>query len=117
MCSSHYKEKGEEDKEERRLTRGPKRPHLLPPDKILSAHLHPALAQHQSQLNARLQTTQSQNTMLHEEILRQRREIEELVGRLEGVLGDVRGANGVLGDVVDGLGREAVEGRRVVDEA
>lgn len=55
--------------------------------------------------------------MLHEEILQQRKEIEQLLGKLEGVLGDVRGANGVLGEVVEGLGREAVEGRKVVDEA
>lgn len=93
------------------------RPHLLPPDEILAAHMHPALTGHQSQLNARLQTTQSQNTLLHEEILVQRREIEELVGKLENVLGDVRGANGVLGEVVEVLGKEAVEGRRFVDEA
>lgn len=75
------------------------------------------MVQHQSQLNARLQTTQSQNALLHEEILRQRKEIEDLVGKLEGVLGDVQGANGVLGEVVDGLGREAVEGRKIVEEA
>ena len=55
--------------------------------------------------------------MLHDEVLAQRREIEDLVGRLEGVLGDVRGANAVLGEVVGELSREAVEGRRVVDEA
>lgn len=55
--------------------------------------------------------------MLHEEILRQRKEIEDLVGKLEGVLGDVKGANGALGEVIEDLGGEAVEGRRVVDEA
>lgn len=82
------------------------RPHLLPASAILTAHLTPALTAHQSQLNARLQTTQSQNALLHDEVRRQREEIESLLERLEGVVGDVRGANEALGEVMEDVVRE-----------
>ncbi|CAH0049113.1 unnamed protein product [Clonostachys solani] len=85
----------------------PTPPHLLPPDRILSAHLTPALISHQSQLNARLQTTQSQNALLHEEILRQQAEVEELMGQLDALVADVKGANGALSEVADQLAAES----------
>lgn len=77
----------------------------------------PALASHRSQLNARLQTTQSQNALLHDEVLRQRAEIDDLVGNLEAAAGDVRGANAELAGLVEQLAVEAREGKAAVEGA
>ncbi|KAJ6446612.1 mind kinetochore complex component protein [Purpureocillium lavendulum] len=85
----------------------PTPPHLLPPDAILSAHLAPALAPHQSLLNAKLQTTQAQNALLADEVRRQRAEVEGLLARLEAAVDDVRGANAALGAVADDLADES----------
>ncbi|KAK7418860.1 hypothetical protein QQX98_003722 [Neonectria punicea] len=95
----------------------PTPPHLLPPDAILAAHLHPALVAHQSQLNARLQTTQSQNTLLYDEVRRQRAEIAALLDRLDAVVGDVRVANDALRPVADDLAAETREGLAAVEAA
>lgn len=86
--------------------RGENRPHTLPPPAILAAHLHPALAQHQSQLRDRLQQTQVQNALLVDEVRRQRAEMDELLTRLEDAAADVRGANEVLAAVVGELAEE-----------
>ncbi|GAB0138637.1 hypothetical protein EsDP_00006863 [Epichloe bromicola] len=85
----------------------PTPPHLLPPGDVLDAHLSPHLASHQSLLNARLQTTQAQNALLADDIRRQRREMEDLLGLLDKAVEDVRGANAVLGGVADELAAEA----------
>ncbi|KFH48867.1 Kinetochore-associated protein-like protein [Hapsidospora chrysogenum ATCC 11550] len=98
-----------------RSSEDPTPPHLLPPQRILAAHLHPALSAHRSQLNARLQTTQSQNALLHDEVLRQRAEVEELVARLETAAGDVRGANAALAGLVEQLAAEARDGKAAVE--
>ncbi|RBR11099.1 hypothetical protein FVER53590_05398 [Fusarium verticillioides] len=92
-------------------------PHLLPPSAILAAHLTPALTAHQSQLNARLQTTQSQNALLYDEVRRQREEIRALLGTLEAVVADVRGANDALRPVVDDVAAETRQGIAAVDAA
>ncbi|KAI0976305.1 Nnf1-domain-containing protein [Xylaria arbuscula] len=81
-------------------------PHVLPPDEVLDAHLVPHLAQQQSQLNAKLQTTQAHNAKLFEDIQRQRSEIESLVSLLEKVLQDVDDTNRMMDDVVDDVARE-----------
>ncbi|KAI1828412.1 Nnf1-domain-containing protein [Xylaria intraflava] len=81
-------------------------PHMLPPDEVLDAHMAPHLIQQQSQLNAKLQTTQSHNAMLFEDIKRQRAEIESLVSLLEKVLEDVDNTNHMMDDVVDVVARE-----------
>ncbi|KAI1348298.1 Nnf1-domain-containing protein [Xylaria sp. FL0043] len=81
-------------------------PHMLPPDEVLDAHLAPHLAQQQSQLNAKLQTTQAHNAKLFEDIKRQRAEIESLVSLLEKVLEDVDNTNQMMDDVVDDVARE-----------
>ncbi|RBQ65588.1 hypothetical protein FVER14953_05398 [Fusarium verticillioides] len=94
-----------------------KDPHLLPPSAILAAHLTPALTAHQSQLNARLQTTQSQNALLYDEVRRQREEIRALLGTLEAVVADVRGANDALRPVVDDVAAETRQGIAAVDAA
>ncbi|KAI0598555.1 Nnf1-domain-containing protein [Biscogniauxia sp. FL1348] len=81
-------------------------PHMLPADQVLAAHLAPHLAQQQSQLNAKLQTTQAHNAKLFDEIQRQRAEIQSLVGLLEKVFEDIDGANGMMDGVVDELATE-----------
>ncbi|TRX89579.1 hypothetical protein FHL15_009488 [Xylaria flabelliformis] len=81
-------------------------PHVLPPDEVLDAHLAPHLAQQQSQLNAKLQTTQAHNAKLFEDIKIQRAEIESLVSLLEKVLEDVSNTNQMMDGVVDDVARE-----------
>ncbi|KAI3337597.1 Nnf1-domain-containing protein [Xylariaceae sp. AK1471] len=81
-------------------------PHLLPPEEVLDAHLAPHLAQQQSQLNAKLQTTQAHNANLFEDIKRQRSEIESLVSLLEKILEDVDNTNLMLDGVVNDVARE-----------
>lgn len=95
----------------------PTPPHLLPPSAILAAHMTPSLTAHQSQLNARLQTTQSQNALLHDEVGRQRDEIRSLLEALEGVVADVQGANDALRPLVDEVAAETREGIAAVEAA
>ncbi|RFU75183.1 hypothetical protein TARUN_7083 [Trichoderma arundinaceum] len=94
----------------------PTPPHLLPARDILAAHLAPSLVSHQSVLNARLQTAQSHNAILYEQIQSQRAEIERLLDSLEAAVGDVKSANAALEPVVDQLAREAREADRAVSE-
>ncbi|RKK77619.1 hypothetical protein BFJ69_g6167 [Fusarium oxysporum] len=98
-------------------TEEPAPPHLLPPSAILAAHLTPALIAHQSQLNARLQTTQSQNALLYDEVRRQREEIRTLLDALEAVVADVQGANDALRPVMDDVAAETRQGIAAVDAA
>lgn len=91
-------------------------PHTLPAPSILAAHLTPIYTTQQSQLNAKLQTTQSQNAILAEEIRKQREEIERLVRGVEVVIEDLDRANAVLEREVDGLGKEALEAEGVLRE-
>ncbi|ETS76065.1 hypothetical protein PFICI_13009 [Pestalotiopsis fici W106-1] len=81
-------------------------PHLLPANTILAAHLAPHLAQQQSQLNAKLQTTQAHNAKLFGEIQKQRSELESLLLLLEKLFADIDGANQSMDGVVDELARE-----------
>lgn len=83
------------------------RPHTLPPEHILAAHMAPHLASHQSQLNAKLQTIQSHNVSLFDEIKAQREEAVRLLAAVEKVLADVDGANGLLDGVVGELAAES----------
>ncbi|KAL6804577.1 Nnf1 domain-containing protein [Trichoderma sp. SZMC 28013] len=94
----------------------PTPPHLLPAKDILSAHLAPSLASHQSLLNARLQTAQSHNAILYETIQSQRAEIEKLLDSLEATVGDVKSANAALEPVVAQLAKEAREADKTVSE-
>ncbi|KAI9839144.1 MAG: hypothetical protein M1819_003137 [Sarea resinae] len=90
----------------------PVAPHLLPPPTHYHAHLAPFLSQHQSLLNAKLQTVQSQNAALLSSIETQRREIEALVAGVEGVVRDLEGAAAAMVDgvVVPGEEEEEKEG-------
>ncbi|KAJ6787021.1 hypothetical protein PWT90_10079 [Aphanocladium album] len=84
----------------------PTPPHTLPPQAILAAHLHPALAQHQAQLGDLLRQTQAENATLVDEVRRQRAEVDELLRRLEDAAADVRDANEVLAGIVGELAEE-----------
>ncbi|KAI1326088.1 Nnf1-domain-containing protein [Xylariaceae sp. FL0255] len=81
-------------------------PHMLSADEILAAHLTPHLNQQQSQLNAKLQTTQAHNAKLYEEIQLQRAELKSLVTLLEKVLEDVDGASTSMDGVADDIALE-----------
>jgi kinetochore protein NNF1 len=68
------------------------RPHTLGANDLYQAHLTPYLREVQGALNAKLETTQSQNAELAERIQVQRKEIEALLTGLETVVGDIEGA-------------------------
>ncbi|KUJ21462.1 uncharacterized protein LY89DRAFT_639458 [Mollisia scopiformis] len=82
------------------------RPHTLPPKPLMESHTLPLHRAQNGQLNARLQTVQSQNAMLGAEIRAQREEIEELLKKVEGGVGDVEMAGVRLGERVGGLSGE-----------
>ena len=79
------------------------RPHTLPPTALLAAHLSPIHTQQQSQLNAKMQTTASQNAALAVEVAIQREEIERLIRLIEVLVRDLEGS-------VDGMEAAGVEG-------
>ncbi len=87
----------------------PTPPHLLPPQHVLTAHLAPVLAAQQSQLNARLQTTQGANARLWEGIQSQRQEIELLVKGLEKEVQDLETTGRLLESRGEGV-REVLLG-------
>lgn len=87
-------------------TRTTTSPHLLPASSVLAAHLAPHLALQQSQLNARLQTTQAHNAKLFADVQKQRAELESLVALLEKLFQDIDGANGAMDGIVDELAQE-----------
>lgn len=70
----------------------------MPAPAILAAHLQPHLVASQSQLNARLQTTQSHNARLWTEIQQQRAELSSLTSLLEKLVKDLEEAGGMLDD-------------------
>lgn len=78
----------------------------MPANTVLAAHLAPHLAQQQSQLNAKLQTTQAHNAKLFGEIQKQRSELEALLSQLEKLFADIDGANQSMDGVVDELAKE-----------
>ncbi|KAG4030440.1 hypothetical protein MFRU_012g01740 [Monilinia fructicola] len=92
-------------------------PHTLPAPAILAAHLTPLYTTQQSQLNAKLQTTQSQNATLADEIREQREEIARLLRGVELVVADLDRANEVLDREVEGLGRQALAAEGVLRDA
>lgn len=75
-------------------------PHLLPPSTLYAAHLSTPLTPIAAHLSSQLVAAQSENEQLYEEILAQRREIEELVGMVEGKMADLRSAGGVMGEAI-----------------
>lgn len=79
---------------------------MLPASRVLDAHLAPHLAQQQSQLNAKLQTTQAHNARLFDDVRRQSAEMDALVALLEAVVADMDAANDMMDGVVGDLARE-----------
>ncbi|KAH8593736.1 Nnf1-domain-containing protein [Bisporella sp. PMI_857] len=88
-------------------------PHTLPVETIIRAHTDPLRAQQQGQLNAKLQTVQSQNAALAGKLADQQREIEGLLGGLEKVVRDLENAGGLLQQEGAVLSEDA----RVAEEA
>lgn len=88
-------------------------PHMQPAEAVRDAHLNPVLAAQRGQLNARLQTAQSQNAALAEKLVAQRREMEMLLAGLEGVVRDLEEGGELLGNESEALAagaREVEEG-------
>lgn len=79
------------------------RPHTLPPETLVQGHVGGVLNSQQSQLNAKLQTAQSQNAMLRDRMEEQRKEIEALIGSLDVVVKDLEGAATLVGKEGEGL--------------
>ncbi|KAH8700751.1 putative MIND kinetochore complex component Nnf1 [Talaromyces proteolyticus] len=67
-------------------------PHMMGADNLYQAHLAPYLQHAQDSLNAKLETTQSQNAELADKIISQRKEIESLLSGLEAVMADLEGS-------------------------
>jgi kinetochore protein NNF1 len=84
-------------------------PHMQPAASVKDAHLNPILAAQRGQLNARLQTTQSQNAALAAKLVAQRKEMQQLLGALEGVVKDLEEGGEMLGVESEGLAAEARE--------
>ena len=86
-------------------------PHTLPPQSLYLAHLAPYLVSTQEQLEAEIQAVQAENVQLAKGVEGQRDEVERLVGGLDAVIADLEGANGVMGEAVDGsdVRKEVVE--------
>jgi kinetochore protein NNF1 len=84
-------------------------PHMQPAASVRDAHLNPILAAQRSQLNARLQTMQSQNAALAEKLVTQRREMQQLLGALEGIVKDLEEGGELLGKESEELAAEARE--------
>jgi kinetochore protein NNF1 len=72
------------------------RPHTLPPDALLAAHLAPFLHEQHAILNSSLQSTQDRNKGLADEIDEQKTEIEALVSGLESIVKDLETAAGMV---------------------
>ncbi|KUL87490.1 hypothetical protein ZTR_04592 [Talaromyces verruculosus] len=67
-------------------------PHMLDAEGLYKAHLTPYLQEAQVALNAKIETAQSQNAVLAEKVLAQRKEIESLLSGLEAVMADLEGS-------------------------
>ncbi|KAG9241592.1 Nnf1-domain-containing protein [Calycina marina] len=87
-------------------------PHTLPPQAVLAAHLDPVRRGQQSQLNARLQTVECDNAALAKKMMEQRKEIEMLLGALEGRVEDLRRG----GEEIENVGVEVSGESRKAEE-
>ena len=92
------------------------RPHTLSAPSLLRSHTTPLHQSQQSHLNAKLQTTESQNATLIEEIRRQRKEIEQLLGLGEMLVKDLEGAGSKLGERGEELASKGREAEGVLAE-
>ena len=88
----------------------PNRPHTFDPQSLYLAHLSPYLQQVQHELEQKIEETQTRNQSLGKEMLRQRDEVENMVGGLESVIRDLESANQVLGECTgEGMEKEILE--------
>lgn len=84
---------------------------------MIHSHTLPIHIAQNSQLNARLQTTQSQNAMLMEDISQQKKEIDELLRLVENSVGDVQSAGDVMGEKIGELSEGARGAVEVLSKA
>ncbi|CZR68477.1 uncharacterized protein PAC_18376 [Phialocephala subalpina] len=84
-------------------------PHTLPPTPLIHSHTLPLHIAQNSQLNARLQTQQSMNANLIQDIRAQREEIERLLKLVEQAGGDLDNAGERLQEKVGELSSEGRE--------
>lgn len=84
---------------------------MLPPDELYRAHITPHLQEAQATLDAKLESTQSENVELAQKVQAQREEIEELLSSLENVVGDLEGAAAAATQFSadNGLRKEAIQ--------
>ncbi|KAE8375906.1 Nnf1-domain-containing protein [Aspergillus bertholletiae] len=74
------------------LGQGDVAPHTLTPEELYHARLAPHLQEAQSTLNENIESIQSENVALSQQIQSQRSEIEDLLSHLESVVADLEGA-------------------------
>ncbi|PWY86351.1 MIND kinetochore complex component Nnf1 [Aspergillus sclerotioniger CBS 115572] len=67
-------------------------PHTLSPEELYRAHLLPCLMETQSDLDAKIESVQTENVELAGKVQAQRLEIESLLSGLEAVVADLEGA-------------------------
>ncbi|KAK4458427.1 Nnf1-domain-containing protein [Cladorrhinum samala] len=90
-------------------------PHTLPAETVLKAHLRQGAAELRESLQERLKQVQRGNSALFDEIRRQREEMEGMLKGVERVVGDLQGANEVLGGS-DEKGGVTAAGGGLMDE-
>lgn len=86
--------------------------HTLPARRLFISHLAPTLREYEANMRERQKGIEEENLEIMERVKAQRRDIEKLMGGLEGVVGDLRGsvdALGMGGEGVEELKREAKE--------
>ena len=66
--------------------------HLLTADELYMAHLSPMLIKAERDLRVKIRDTQQQNRDMADQIEAQRREMQQLVARLEDTVKDIEGA-------------------------
>ena len=72
--------------------------HTLGANDLYQAHLAPYLARTKSSLDSKLNSVEKENVHLADKIGRQRNEIQQLLSRLNAVVGDIDGAASALRD-------------------
>ncbi|KAH9826848.1 Nnf1 [Teratosphaeria destructans] len=91
-------------------------PHQLPAVQLYLAHITPFLEQNAERVKQKQEQRRKENLEIAEKVARQRREIEEVLGRLEGTFAKVRACAEVLGaedvEALRGEVREVDEGLR-----
>lgn len=91
------------------------RPHTLPARQLYLSHLAPSLSQHSKALSERQEALQTDNIVLLERVMQQRKDIESLMKGLEHVVADLDA--GVASIQAESTNMEGVRDEvRLVDE-